>query len=312
MKEGNIMNNNYQAICDQFKFNSNKVTSQIKDFLIDQIEHPLVVAHAINGQPIRDTCVHYTIGFTLDKKDRFQLTISDCYFTGALLSNNSVEIRDNVSAMADEVIGKYQEVLTLLLARLNLALYKVDFDTIGGFIETDHHLVPMQPNELITYVIDHWEQYVFYSKKDLLIDIAKSDIYYEQIMQKFLTSSLDFSDTAGAIINLIKQSTMFRYLPDKLVDLTQKVLNRLDLDHAHLTRFNHYALLDILVANPKLTVNFKFNADDLRSFASHRILASLNANTRKIKFKICSATKDKIPNLAAVESMPNHPQIEYD
>lgn len=311
MKEGNIMNNDYQAICDQFKFNANQVLPKIKDYLVDQIEHPLVGSYAINGQPLRDTQVHYTIGFALDKNDHFQLTISRCFFTGALLNYNSVDIRDNVNAMASEVIGKYQKVLTFLLAKLNLALYKVDFDSLGEFVKTEHHLAPMQPNQLVTYVINHWEQYVFYSKKDLLGDIAKSDAYYEQIMQAFLASPLDFSDTAGAVISLIKQSTMFRYLPSKLVDLTQKVLNKLDLKHARLNRFNHYALLDLLVAIPQLTVDFQFNTDDLRSFETHRIMASLNKNTQQIKFKVSAAAKYKIPNLAKFETMPNHPQITY-
>lgn len=300
---------NYQAVIAQFKLNSEQTKETITNFVTSAIKHPNAFSYTASGEPISTGILFYVIGFQLSTSDQFSLTITSSNFTGTLKSADHIPMTNDVEAMTKKIIARYQAYLSIMLIKLDLALAKSDYDALASYNKSEFDLVPLTNKQLVNYLVNHWEQYVFYNKHNLLETRLATGSCYQMLINQLLQSKIDFKDSAGAIIKLISKSNNLLIDNHDALMSTQQMLNKLDLSHCLLSRQDHHYLLQLLIEQPSLYSDFTFNDDDFEYLTKHWIIASLNHNIDKIKFKI--SQDNKISNLSSLMSLPTHPQIEY-
>lgn len=299
---------NYQAVMTQFKLNPEQTNKTITNFVADTIKHPNTFSYTASGEPINTGILFYVIGFQLSTTDQFRLTIASSNFTGALKLADHIPMTNDVETMTKEIIARYQAYLSVMLINLDLALAKSDYDTLASYSKSEFDLVPLTTKQLVNYLVSHWEQYVFYNKHDLLEARLATGTCYQMLINQLLQSKIDFKDSAGAVIKLISKSNNLLIDHHDALMSTQQLLNKLDLRHCLLSRQDHHCLLQLLIEQPGLSSDFQFNDDDFDYLTKHWVIASLNYNIDRIKFKV--KQNDKINSLSLM-NLPNHPQIEY-
>lgn len=300
---------NYQAIIAQFKLNSERTNKIITHFVTDAINHPKTFSYTASGEPIDTGILFYVIGYQLSTDDQFSLTIANSNFTGTLKSADHIPVTNDVEGMTKKIIDRYQAYLSVMLINLDLALVKNDYDALASYGNPEFDLVPLTNRQLVNYIVKHWEQYIFYSRHDLLKSRLTTASCYQMLISQLLQSEINFKNSAGAVIKLISESSNLLVNNHDALMSTQQLLNKLDLSHCLLSRQDHHCLLQLLIEQPDLHSDFRFNDDDFDYLTKHWIIASLNHNIDKIKFKI--KQNNKINNSLSLMSLPNHPQIEY-
>lgn len=302
---------NYQLIKGQFNFNTKQAEIMVGKFITNAIKEPLIISYTEDNQPIKSNTINYVIGFQTTVNDKYQLTIATTNFTGTLKMVNQVKI-STMTMMVQEIIAKYQKYLSFMLTKLDLALYKGDFDTLSQFSTNEFDLVPLTVHQLVEYLTNNWEQYIIYNKQNLLLPILSATNSYLLLVSSLLKLSVTtLQSTANEIISLLRYGISHHLCTDKEIMLTQELLNKLNLNRCLLSMSTHRQLLRLLLSEPRLSTDFVFNVNDLAFLDQNFVIASLNQNTSTLRFKVDAKTTRKMSSFTTLMSLVNHPKIEY-